>query len=228
MRHITLIVVVLYFVFSEFSNGQTIKNPHRICMDIAHKEKFWHDPASMEGMHPDFVTRVKYMTDEFVKTSNSVDAELVYLKSEINPEQLVKCDLLFIHIPTINYSPTEVSAISNYLEKGGSLFMVMDEDYWSTLEQTNINDILRPFNIQFEGANPDTLSGGSTRTGLITAKALKIPFHGARLVKGGTPFCFPDRSEKFPFGIYKKLKNGGKLIVMGDGMVSLYMTEWKV
>ena len=25
---------------------------------------------------------------------------------------------------------------------------------------------------------------------------------------------------------YKKLKNGGKIIVMGDGMVSLYMTSW--
>lgn len=227
MRPVIQTTLLLCFVFCGQTNGQALKKPHRVCIDIAHKEKFWHDPASMEGMHPDFITRVKYMTDEFMKTVKSVDSEFEYLKTEIKPELLAKCDLLFIHIPTTKFSPTEVNAISNYVEKGGSLFMVMDEDYWSTLEQTNVNDILRTFSIQFGSANPDTLTGGSTRKGLITAKALKIPFHGARLVKGGTPFCFSDRSEKFPFGMYMELKNGGKLIVMGDGMVSLYMNEWE-
>jgi hypothetical protein len=44
--------------------------------------------------------------------------------------------------------------------------------------------------------------------------------------QGGTPFCFNNQSNE-AFGTYTQLKNGGKMIVMGDGMVSLYMTSWK-
>jgi hypothetical protein len=27
--------------------------------------------------------------------------------------------------------------------------------------------------------------------------------------------------------VFKEVENGGKIIVMGDGMVSLYMTSWE-
>jgi hypothetical protein len=66
---------------------------------------------------------------------------------------------------------------------------------------------------------------GHTKAGIITDKSLKIPYHGARTVTGGTPFCFNDRSDANPFGTFKGVENGGKIVVMGDGMVSLYMTS---
>jgi hypothetical protein len=34
-------------------------------------------------------------------------------------------------------------------------------------------------------------------------------------------------SDASPFGLFKEVENGGKIIVMGDGMVSLYMTSWE-
>jgi hypothetical protein len=40
-------------------------------------------------------------------------------------------------------------------------------------------------------------------------------------------FAFNDRSDAHPFGTFLEVKNGGKIIVMGDGMVSLYMTSWE-
>jgi hypothetical protein len=43
----------------------------------------------------------------------------------------------------------------------------------------------------------------------------------------GTPFCFNSQNMDYPFGAFKNVKNGGRVIVMGDGMVSLYMTSWK-
>ena len=49
----------------------------------------------------------------------------------------------------------------------------------------------------------------------------------ARTVKGGTPFGFNDRSDANPFGTFKEVGKGGKIVVMGDGMVSLYMTSWE-
>jgi hypothetical protein len=151
----------------------------------------------------------------------------IYLKKEVTAKDLEGCDLLFIHIPSAKYTPGEVSAISKYITAGGSLFLVMDQDMWSTLEQTNVNDLIRPFGMQFGGESPDSQAGGHTNAGLITDKRLKISYHGARMVTGGTPFAFNDRSDAHPFGTFKEVASGGKIVVMGDGMVSLYMSSWE-
>lgn len=196
-------------------------------MDVAHQQKFWHDPSDMAGMDVRMIERVKYMTGEFTKTASAVNASLSYLKKEVTPMDLEGCDLVFIHIPSAKYTPNEVSAISKHIAAGHSLFLVMDQDMWSTLEQTNVNDLIRPFGVQFGDESPDSQAGGHTKAGLITGKGLKISYHGARTVTGGTPFAFNDRSDSYPFGTYRDVKNGGKIVVMGDGMTSLYMTSWE-
>ena len=173
------------------------------------------------------VARAKYMTGEILKTAAAVNASLSYLKKEITPKDVEGCDLLFIHIPSAKYTPGEVSAISKSIASGASLFLIMDQDMWSTLEQTNVNDLIRPFGIQFGGESPDSQAGGHTNAGPLTDKRLKISYHGARTVTGGSPFAFNDRSDANPFGIFKEVEKGGRVVVMGDGMVSLYMTSWE-
>jgi hypothetical protein len=200
---------------------------YRICMDVAHQPRFWNDPADMPGKDVQQIERVKYMTGELLKTAAAVDASLSYVKKEVNPTNLEGCDLLFVHIPSATYSSEEVGAITKYITAGGSLFLVMDQDMWSTLDQTHANDLIRPFGIQFGGESPDSQAGGHTNAGPISDKRLKITYHGARTVTGGTPFSFNDRSDANPFGTFKEVENGGKVIVMGDGMVSLYMTSWE-
>ena len=71
----------------------------------------------------------------------------------------------------------------------------MDQDIWSTLDQTNVNELIRPFGVQFGGESPDLLAGGHTKAGIVTDKRLKISYHGARMVTGGTPFAFNDQSD---------------------------------
>jgi hypothetical protein len=229
MKPITLFVTLLFSLSADLSANAQTATPatDRICMDVAHQQRFWHDPADMPGMDVKMIERVKYMTGEFVKTATAVNASLSYLEKEVTPKDLEECDLLFIHIPSAKYTPGEVGAISKYIAGGGSLFLVMDQDMWSTLEQTNVNDLIRPFGIQFGSESPDPLAGGHTKAGLLTEKGLKISYHGARTVTGGTPFCFNDRSDAYPFGTFKELANGGRIVVMGDGMVSLYMTSWE-
>ena len=200
---------------------------HRICLDVAHQPRFWNDPADMPGKDPKQVERVKYMTGELLETAAAVGASLSYLKQEVNRKDLEGCDVLFTHIPSARYTPAEVEAITTYVAGGGSLFLVMDQDMWSTLDQTNVNDLIRPFGIQFAEESPDAQAGGHTNAGPITEKGLKISYHGARTVSGGTPFCFNDRSDANPFGTFKAVAKGGKVIAMGDGMVSLYMTSWE-
>lgn len=213
-------------IFSNLIFSQT-SHKKKIYMDIAHGQKFWNDPAGMVSGAGNDLGRVKYMTDQLNKTLSSVGAELFYLKDEIKPENLSGCDLLFIHVPSKKYSTDEVEAITQYLNKGGALFLVMEVDGWSTLNDANVNDIIKPFNIKFGGQTSDSQSGGYTKADLITKKTLKISYHAGRSINGGTPFCFNNESEENPFGVFKSLNSGGKLMVMGDGMVSLYMNSWQ-
>jgi hypothetical protein len=199
----------------------------QILIDIAHGQRFWNDPADMAGKDPAFIDRIRYMTTEFRKTAESVNRKVGYVKGKIKPDALDKCDLLFVHLPSSKYDTDEVEAIKRYVQRGGSLFLVMDENYWSTLSQTNVNDIVGPFGIKFGENNTDSLSGGYTKPGALTNEKLKVTYHGARTVEGGTPFCFSNQSAK-PFGTFIDVRNGGgKVVAMGDGMVSLYMTSWK-
>jgi hypothetical protein len=230
-RSIMNLGIFTSFLLTAFLSINTLfsqtSSQKKIYMDIVHGQRFWNDPAGMVSGAGNNLGRVKYMTDQLVKTASSLNAELFYLKDEIKPEDLSTCDLLYIHIPSSKYTPSEIKTITQYLNKGGSLFLVMDEDYWSTLEDANANDIIRPFGIQFAKESPDSAVGGHTKAGLITEKSLKITYQKGRTIKGGTPFCFNNQSEEYPFGVSKTLKNGGKIIVMGDGMTSLYMTSWK-
>lgn len=222
------LLVSMLLLQAKLSFAQSSQNKQRILVDIAHGQKFYNDPADMGGKDPALVERIKYMTGELAKNAGSLNAEMSYLKNGITPEALATCDLLFIHMPSAKYSTTEVAAIQQYINKGGSLFLVMEVDFWATLAQANVNDILSPFGIVFKGDNPDTKSsGGYTKASLVTNKRFSIPYHGARIVEGGTPFSFSNYTEDNPFGIYKQVKGGGKIIAMGDGMVSLYMTSWE-
>lgn len=226
MKPITWFTLLFSLSAVVCANAQTATAArNRICLDVAHQQRFWGDPANMDEKR---VERVKYMTGEMLKTAATVNGSLTYLKKEITVPELKGCNLLFIHIPSAKYTAGEVGAITKYVTGGGSLFLVMDQDMWSTLDQTNVNDLIRPFGIQFGGEGPDSLAGGHTNAGPITHKRLKISYHGARTVTGGTPFCFNDRSDANPFGVFKEVEKGGRIVVMGDGMVSLYMTSWEV
>jgi hypothetical protein len=218
-----LIIITSLIAFISCSKKES---KHRIAIDLAHKEVFWHDPEDMPGMDSAFVERMKYMTAEIKKTAAAVNADVVYLKREISPEDLKKCDLLFIHFPKAQYTPDELNAISGFVDDGGALFVVMDSDYWSKLTETNVNDIIAPYGIQFGEVSADTLVGATTNAGIVTTNALKIPYHEARIVNGGTPFSF-SRETQIPFGMFVETKNGSRIVVMGEGMVSLYMTSWQ-
>ena len=99
---------------------------------------------------------------------------------------------------------------------------------WATLDLVNVNDILKPFGIIFKGDHPDgNAVGGYSASTAVTREKYKIPYHGARLVEGGTPFAYSDKDKENPFGVYKEMKGGGKIVAMGEGMVSLYMTTWQ-
>ncbi len=198
-----------------------------ILVDVGHGQKFYSDPADKISSELVPTDRLNYMTGELTKNANANKATIAYVK-ELNKEALSKCNLLFIHSPATKYSAEELVAIKQYLEKGGSLFIAMEEDYWSTLDQVNVNDIVKPFGITFRGDSQDKSTGGHSVVGKVTKTKYSIPSHGLRQVEGGTGFAFSNASPgKDPFGVFTELKGGGRIVAMGEGMVSLYMTQWQ-
>ena len=104
--------------------------------------------------------------------------------------------------------------------------MIMEADYWTDLNKTNVNDIIEAFGILYGAQSPDTLAGGYTKENSFTAEKLKVTYELGRSIDGGIPFAFNSQTHQ-PFGVYKQLDNGGRLVVLGDAMASLYMTEWR-
>jgi hypothetical protein len=199
----------------------------KILVDVGHGQKFYSDPADKISTDLVPTDRLTYMTGELTKNATTNNATIGYIKA-ITKDALSKCDLVFIHSPGSKYSADEVAAVKQYLEKGGSLFIVMEEDYWSTLDQVNVNDIIRPFGITFKSDSPDKSVGGHSVAGKITKTKYSIPSHGLRIVEGGTGFAYSNESsDRDPFGVFAETKGGGKIVAMGEGMVSLYMTSWQ-
>lgn len=199
----------------------------KILVDVGHGQKFYSDPADKISTQLVPTERLTYMTGELSKNAAAHNASIGYMKNPITENALAKADLIFIHSAGAKYSPEECSAIGQFIKKGGSLFIVMEEDYWGTLDQINVNDIIIPFGITFKSNNPTKVSGGHSKPGAITKVKHSIPSHGARLVEGGTPFAYTNAPDETPIGIYKEINGGGKIVAMGEGMVSLYMTEWQ-
>lgn len=199
----------------------------QILVDVGHGQKFYSDPA--DKISTDLVPseRLAYMTGELTKNAAAHKAEVHYLKTTITSDVLSEADLLFIHVPSIKYSEAECKTIQQFLEEGGSVFIAIEEDYWATLDQINPNELLSPYGIIFSSNNPDQTVGGHTTAGTVTEKKYSIPFHGSRLVEGGTPFAFSNSTDPSIFAVFKEVKGGGKIVAMGEAMVSLYMTSWQ-
>ena len=224
MHSLTFVLLLVVTAWSALV-AQPTNRPY-VYVDIAHGQRFWNDPNDpVKGAGQD-IERLKYMTRELEESASAANATLRYLKTDITPNALANNSLLFVHIPSAQYSAEEVAAVQQYIRQGGSLFLVLDSDYWSTLEQTNVNDLIKPFGIQMGANSQDTRPGGYAVASAVTPQKTNVIYHGARTLAGGTPFCFNDQSDEC-FGVYQDVEGGGRIVVMGDGMVSLYMTDWE-
>lgn len=200
---------------------------NQILIDVGHGQKFYSDPADNISTELVPTQRLEYMIGELTKNAAANNAEINYVKTPISTDVLSKADLLFIQVPSMKYSEAECKAIHQFLENGGSLFIAIEEDSWATLDQVNANDIVSPFGIRFSSDNSDKTVGGHSVQNKITKEKYSIPFHGARLVEGGTPFAFSNGPDPSVFAVFTETTGGGKIIAMGEAMVSLYMTSWQ-
>ena len=137
--------------------------------------------------------------------------------------------ILYLRAPSKEFTASEAEAIVAFVKAGGSLLLVLDEERRQSLEKTKVNDLISPFGIRLT-ADTEYLhnNGGLAKAGEINKADREVPFSGGRAVEGGTAFAFQldkDGKPSKPFGAYKRLDNGGRIVVLGEGMASLFLGD---
>jgi len=145
----------------------------------------------------------------------------------LDAEALKGVRILYLRAPSKEFAAAETEAIVSFVKGGGSLLLVLDEERRQSLEKTGVNNLITPFGLRL---TPDTEylhnCGGIAQAGEINKAVRELPFSGGRAVEGGTAFAFQlDQGGKpaQPFGAYKRLANGARVVVLGEGMASLFL-----
>ena len=137
--------------------------------------------------------------------------------------------ILYLRAPSKAFTAGETEAIVAFVKGGGSLLLVLDEERRQSLDTTGVNNLIRPFGMAL---TPDTEylhnTGAIAKAGEINKADREVPFSGGRAVEGGTPFAFQldkDGKPSHPFAAYKQVENGGRVVVLGEGMASLFLGD---
>jgi hypothetical protein len=137
--------------------------------------------------------------------------------------------ILYLRAPSQAFTADETAAIVAFVKGGGSLLLVLDEERRQSLEKTGVNNLISPFGMRL---TPDTEylhnNGAVAKAGEINKADRQVPFSGGRAVEGGTAFAYQlDKEGKpwHPFGAYKRLDTGGRIVVLGEGMASLFLGD---
>jgi len=145
----------------------------------------------------------------------------------VTPESLAGSRLVYFRAPNRTFAESEKTAIVTYVNGGGSLLLVLDEEKRQSLAKTGVNDILAPFGMKLSGDTPRIANTGAiAKAGEINRADREVPYDGGREILGGTPFAFQlDRkgNPAQPYAAYQKLANGARIVVMAEGMASLFL-----
>jgi hypothetical protein len=137
--------------------------------------------------------------------------------------------ILYLRAPSKEFTAEEAEAVVAFVKRGGSLLLVLDEERRQSLDKTGVNNLIAPFGMRL---TPDTEylhnTGAVAKAGEINKGDREIPFSGGRAVEGGTAFAFQldkDGKPAQPFGAFQRSDTGGRIVVLGEGMASLFLGD---
>ena len=123
-----------------------------------------------------------------------------------------------------NITSEEATTLVNFINRGGSLIVFVDEEaHRVLLEPYNINAVTMPFGIEFGYDNKIAGNNGAVSfENEIFKGRYEVPCTGMRSVKGGIPasVCMDDG---YLHATYVELASGGKLFACAETMVALLM-----
>jgi hypothetical protein len=130
---------------------------------------------------------------------------------------------LIIFSPTKPFTAPEKEAIVKYLNNGGSLLLIFDEERRMKLDEVGVNDFVTPFGMKFTGDAPVRHNCGAiAEKSAICKKRRELPYSGGRSIVGGEVISRVYDEGDYIHCAYKT--NGkGKIILMSDGMAGLLL-----
>ena len=188
-----------------------VKGPSRLVFDQAHGQQ--PPPGQLSGL------------------ATKLGLEIQTSAEPLTAKVLSAARILYLRAPSGEFTTAEAAAIVAFVKSGGSLLLVLDEEQRQSLAKTRVNDLISPFGMRL---TPDTEklpnAGAVARAGEINKADREVPYDGGRAVEGGTAFAFQldkDGKPSHPYGAYVRLANGGRIVVLAEGMASLFLGDPK-
>jgi hypothetical protein len=164
---------------------------------------------------------------QMMELGKRVGYDLKPNSGSITAEMLAGSQLIYLRAPNKALQSSERQAIISFVKTGGSLLVVLDEEKRQRLTVVGVNDVIEPFGLKLSGDTPHIVNTGAiAKAGEINKADREIPYDGGREVFGGTPFAYQlDRkgNPAQPYAAYTKLDSGARIVVMGEGMASLFL-----
>lgn len=203
-------LLVRIFLFSWFTLATTLvygQKGSKLIFDISHGQ----NPKIAKGWN-------EYLL-------NDSEDKIEVNSQEIRKKNLKKAKAVVIFSPTAEFKESEIKAMINYLNRGGSLLLIFDEERRTPLD-VGINRIIDPFGLSLTEDVPVRHNCGAVaeRNEICSARR-ELPYSGGRSIIGGNVISKVYDDGEFVHCAYIKTKKNGKLIVMSDGMAGLLMGE---
>ena len=152
------------------------------------------------------------------------NATIILNAGELNDQSLQGKAALILFSLTRPVSEVEKKAVVDYLKSGGSLLLIFDEERRTPLQTSGVNDIISPFGLTLTGDAPVRHNCGAIALkGDVCKDKRELPYSGGRSIQGGTVISKVHDEGNYVHSAYQKLPQGGKIIVMSDGMAGLLM-----
>lgn len=201
-----------------FSNLKITPNSARVATPAqANTPQIYFDTAHGESPWPPQMDEIGKRTGYRLEAGRGI----------MTPEALEGSRLVYLRAPNKAFQDSEKQAIISFVRAGGSLLLVLDEEQRQHLAVVGANDVIEPFGLKLSGDTPHIVNTGAiAMAGEINKANREVPYDGGRQVFGGTPFAFQldrDGHPAQPYAAYVKLDNGGKVVVMAEGMASLFL-----
>lgn len=184
---------------------------------------------SLQAAEPIKVIADRAHGDFDIKTPLAAIATKLNLNLQLNTEPITAsalrdAKLLLVKSPTKPFAAGEKASIVEFVKGGGSLLLVLDEERRQSLEKTGVNDFIAPFGLKLTAdlAAPHNC-GAIAKAGAIHAADRELPYSGGRAVEGGKAFAWQlssDGQPAKPFAAHHQLENGGRIIVLAEGMAA--------
>jgi hypothetical protein len=163
---------------------------------------------------------------------SGLGATATLISGTVTGAQLTGVNLFIAPVPTDAFNASEITALNNFLNGGGSIFFLGENDYWFSNQNGYINDALAALgsslsivNAQNDMAMPTfpTATGSQIAADPFTAGVTTFTYAWTSDVAGGTYLFFDLEGQPFVEygGATGAVPEPATMLLLGSGLIGL-------